>query len=180
MPLHDDPGRAPARFLVENIDLVPGGRILDIAMGDGRNAVFLAARGRDVTGIDISPEAVHTARRRARQQGVRLRAETVDLEHGFSIEKESYDGIICFNYLYRPLIPEIRKGLRRGGVVVYETYITDQARFGRPTNPVYLLKHNELLEMFRGFRCLRYREGLVAERKAVAGIVAVKPQVEET
>ena len=91
------------------------------------------------------------------------------------IEKGIYALIICFNYLHRSLIKQIKDGLLYGGMVVYETYITDQARlFGKPRNPDYLLKHNELLNMFRDFRCLRYREGVVGDRRAIAGIVAQK------
>jgi tellurite methyltransferase len=82
--------------------------------------------------------------------------------------------IICFNYLQRSLIPQIRDGLKKGGVIVYETYTIDQTQFGRPHNPDFLLKHNELQEMFRGFRCLRYREGIIERRKAIASMIAVK------
>jgi hypothetical protein len=62
--------------------------------------------------------------------------------------------------------------------VVYETFLVDQAQWGKPKNPDYLLKHNELLEMFRDFRCLRYREGVFEngkDRRAIASIVAEKP-----
>ena len=59
-------------------------------------------------------------------------------------------------------------------MVVYETFIVEQAQFGKPKNPDYLLKHNELLSMFHDFRCLRYREGIVEPGKAVAGIVSEK------
>lgn len=59
-------------------------------------------------------------------------------------------------------------------MIVYETFIIDQARFGKPKNPNYLLKHNELLHMFRDFRCIRYHEGIVEGQKAIAGIVAEK------
>ena len=57
---------------------------------------------------------------------------------------------------------------------MYETFIVDQAQFDRPQNPDYLLEHNELLDMFREFRCLRYREGIIEDKKAVASIVAQK------
>ena len=82
--------------------------------------------------------------------------------------------IICFNYLQRSLIPQIKDGLRKGGMVVYETFIVDQAQFGKPKNPDYLLRHNELLNMFRDFRCLRYREGIVESRRAIVSIIAEK------
>jgi len=59
-------------------------------------------------------------------------------------------------------------------MVVYATFIVDQAQFGKPKNPDYLLKHNELLNIFHDFRCLYYREGIVEERKALASIIAKK------
>lgn len=162
-----------SEFLVDNIGLLPKGRVLDIAMGNGRNAIFLAKAGFDVEGIDRSEEAVMTALVEAKKQGVAIRPEVVDLEVNYTIEKGTYDLIICFNYLQRSLITQIKDGLRKGGMVVYETFIVDQAQFGKPSNPDYLLKHNELLVMFRDFRCLRYREGIINNR-AIAGIIAEK------
>lgn len=170
-----DPSLDPAGFLVENVDILPKGRALDLAMGYGRNAIFLARRGFDVEGVDISEEAVAGALKAAEDAGLTLTARVADLEAGYEIEPFAYDLIICFNYLHRPLIPEIRKGLRKGGMVVYETFIVDQARFGKPQNPDHLLHHNELLAMFSGFRCLRYHEGLMEPHRAVAGIIAEKP-----
>ncbi len=167
-------GLSPSRWLVDNIELLPSGRVLDIAMGKGRNAIYLAKRGFKVEGVDVSSEAVNMVREAAREAGVALSAKVADLEAGYKIEAEAYDVIICFNYLQRSLVPDIKRGLKNGGVVVYETFITDQTRYGRPSNPDYLLEHNELLEMFREFRCLRYREGIVDDSKALAGIVAVK------
>lgn len=171
---HIHESSTPAKFLAENIGLLPRGRALDIAMGDGRNAIHLAQTGFEVDGVDVSPEAVNAALRSAEKAGVIIKAQVADLEKGFHIEREAYDVIICFNYLQRSLIPEIKNGLRCGGMVVYETYIVDQAQFGRPKNPDYLLKHNELLDMFRDFRCLRYREGVFEGPRAIASIVAQK------
>ncbi|MCP4664977.1 MAG: methyltransferase domain-containing protein [Deltaproteobacteria bacterium] len=167
----------PARFLVENIELLPKGRVLDVAMGHGRNALYLAEQGFEVEGVDISSEAVGSALEAARTSGVELGAHVADLEDGFQIDKGAYDVIICFHYLHRPLIPQIKDGLRIGGMVVYETFIVEQAKFGKPKNPDHLLKHNELLHMFRDFRCLRYREGIVEPGKAVASIVGEKVRI---
>jgi len=164
----------PTRLLVDNIQLLPTGRALDVAMGTGRNAVYLAKKGFDVEGIDISPEAVSRALDQAREAGVTLKARVADLEINYHIEKSAYDVIICFNYLQRSLITQIKNGLREGGIVVYETFTVDQAQFGKPKNPDYLLKYNELLALFRDFRCLYYREGIVEERKALASIIAKK------
>lgn len=176
MAEHSEHKLGPARFLVENVDLLPRGRVLDVAMGYGRNAVFLARAGFEVEGVDISPEAAAGASKAAGRAGVVLTVRVADLETGdYAIAPGAYDVIVCFNYLHRPLIPEIRKGLRSGGMVVYETFIVDQARFGRPRNTDHLLAHNELLDLFRDFRCLRYHEGLMETGRAVAGIIGEKP-----
>jgi len=164
----------PARFLQDNIMLLPKGRALDVAMGKGSNAVFLAKMGYEVEGVDISPEAVSDALEEARKAEVTIKAEVADLEGEYLIRKGAYDVIICFRYLQRSLIPQIKNGLRKGGMVVYETFTIEQARFGRPKNPDYLLKYNELLDMFRDFRCLRYWEGILEDRAALAQIIAKK------
>lgn len=164
----------PAQFLIDNIDLLPKGRVLDIAMGTGRNAIYLAKMGFEVEGVDISPEAISAALESAEEAGVMIKLQVADLEKAFHIKGDTYDVIICFNYLQRSLIPEMKNGLRRGGMIVYETYIVDQAQFGKPKNPDYLFKHNELLEMFHEFRCLRYREGVFEGPVAIASIIAQK------
>ena len=164
----------PAQFLVRNVELLPKGRVLDIAMGSGRNAVYLAGLGFDVEGVDISPESINSALELARNAGVNIKAQVADLENNYVIKKDTYQVIMCFNYLQRLLIPQIKDGLLKGGMVIYETFIVDQKQFGKPTNPNYLLKHNELLDLFRDFRCLRYHEGIIEGRKAVAGIISQK------
>jgi SAM-dependent methyltransferase len=164
----------PAQFLIENIDLIPKGRVLDLAMGSGRNTIYLAQQGFDVEGVDISPEVVSTALELARKASVAIRAKVADLEGDYCIDQAAYDAIICFNYLQRSLITQIKDGLREGGVVVYETFIVDQVQFGEPHNPAYLLNHNELLKMFHDFRCLHYREGIIAGPRAIASIIAKK------
>ena len=167
----------PSEFLVNNLDLIPKGRVLDLAMGGGRNAVFMARNGYEVEGVDISADVAASALRLATRHGVTIKAKVANLEQDYKITPLKYEAIICFNYLQRSLINSIMTGIKKGGVVIYETYIIDQAELGKPKNPDHLLKHNELLTMFRGFRCLRYREGIFNSehgQKALAGIVAQK------
>jgi 2-polyprenyl-3-methyl-5-hydroxy-6-metoxy-1,4-benzoquinol methylase len=173
MTRHDSCEASP--FLVENISLLPKGKALDIAMGNGRNTIYLAEMGFDAEGVDVSEEAVKNALERAKSAGVNINAYVKDIEAGnYIIEKNAYDVIVCFNYLHRPLMPRIKDGLKKGGMVVYQTYTIDQLQFGKPSNPDFLLKYNELLEVFSDFRCLRYYEGITDSRKAVAGIIAQK------
>jgi tellurite methyltransferase len=164
----------PDRWLVDNIALLPRGRVLDVAMGAGRNAVYLAKLGFQVEGVDIAAEAVVKACRLAEEGGVSLAARVGDLEAGYMISPDTYDGIICFYYLHRPLIEQIKRGLKSGGVILYETYLTEQSQWGKPQNPDHLLQHNELLGMFSDFRLLRYREGVIEPRTALASLVAQK------
>lgn len=164
----------PSRFLVDNIELLPRGKVLDIAMGSGRNAIYLAQRGFDVEGVDRSEYAVKLALQTAKNNNVILGAQVADLERDYQIKSNSYDIIICFNYLQRSLIPQIKSGLKTKGLIVYETFIIDQTRFGKPRNPEFLLEYNELLNSFRDFRCLRYREGVIEDRKAIASLIAQK------
>jgi tellurite methyltransferase len=162
----------PARFLVENLPVLPGGRVLDVAMGSGRNAVYLAKMGFTVFGVDVAPENVSNALSLAKKNGVTIYPEIGDLEDGYRIATEAYDIIICFNYLQRSLFPQLKAGVKKGGIIVYETFTVDQPQFGKPTNPNFLLHYNELLNVFRDFRCLRYREGVMGSREAVASIIA--------
>jgi tellurite methyltransferase len=171
MSFDHDSGFEPADFLVEHVALLPVGRVLDVAAGNGRNAIYLAGLGFTVEGLDKSEESVAAAREAARQAGVTITMRVVDLELGRAVPRDAYDVIICFNYLQRSLLPQIKEGVRRGGLVVYETFTVDQAQFGRPRSPDHLLRYNELLDMFRDFRCLRYREGIFGDR-AIASIIA--------
>jgi len=164
----------PSEFLTENIHLLPAGKALDLAMGSGRNAVYLAGIGFHVEGVDISESAVNRALTLARENRVNIHAQVADLEKTYQISPGAFEVIICFNYLQRSLISQIKAGIKRGGMVVYETFIIDQVQFGHPRNPDFLLKYNELLDMFREFRCLRYREGIFDNRKAIASLIAQK------
>ena len=166
---------APSPFLVENAALLAPGPVLDVAMGAGRNALYLASLGFPVTGVDNDDAALGAARELARAHGLEIAIRNGDLEGGCVLPLEAYQTVICFNYLHRPLFPALRAALRPGGVIVYETYTVDQSQFGPPHRPEHLLRHNELLEVFRDYRCLRYHEGIDDNRKATAGIVAVKP-----
>jgi len=170
-------GKEPLTFLKEKLDILIRGKALVLAMGEGRNAVFLAGNGFDVDGCDISEKAIEKAKLFARESGVTLNAFVADLEE-YKIPADTYDLITCFYYTQRDLIPQIKKGLRKGGMAMLETYSIDQLKYGKdapgPKTPAYLLKHNELLDSFRDFRILYYREGEIAENKSVVSLIAQK------
>ncbi len=174
-------GIAPSSFLVENFDLLRKGLALDVAMGVGRNAIYLATRGFDVDGVDADARRLSAARAAARKLGAPIRATAGNFEDGtYIIPIETYDTIVVFNYLHRPLIQDIREGLVAGGTVIYQTFTVEQTRFGHPKNPDFLLRTGELKGFFADWEILRYRERIGPARhdprpRAVAGIVARKP-----
>lgn len=171
-------GKDPNPFLKKHIRLLPKGKALDIAAGEGRNAVFLAQQGFDVDAVDISEEGLKKAQKLAREKGVKINTSLIDLDQ-YPIGKEQYDLIANFYYLKRPLIPRIKKGLKKGGKVIFETYLLEHRTLGTggPKQAKYFLKPNELLRLFKDFRILFYREGIFKEggkKKAVASIIAEK------
>ena len=155
---------------------IPTGRALDVACGKGRNALFLAVQGFDVTALDVSAVALSEGQRRAEEKDLRITWLEIDLEKD-RLPGTGYDLIVDFNYLQRALLPQIKAAVRLGGFVVFETYLIDQQKIGHPKNPAYLLAHNELLNAFGDFRVLFYREGKFADGREPsfrAGILAQK------
>ena len=162
-------------FESQHWDVAPG-RALDIACGSGRHALFLAERGFDVNAVDISSVALAHGAERARKKSLSISWQQADLEN-CTHETAAYDLIVNIDYLQRSLLPVIKAALRVGGFVIFETYLIDQQTIGHPKNPNYLLRHNELLDEFRDFRVLYYREGRLINhhgRSFRAGIFAQK------
>ena len=143
------------------------GKVLDIATGKGRNAVFLAERGFVVDAVDISEVALQEARKQAEEKGLTISFRKADLDN-IELPEAAYDMVLNFNFLLRSLIPKIKKSLKLGGHVVFETFLIEQQDIGHPKNPAYLLGHNELLELFRDFRILYYHEGKFVEGEDVS------------
>jgi len=171
-------GREPNPFLKKHTHLLPKGKALDIASGEGRNAVYLAQHGFEVDAVDISEKGLRKARKLAQEKGVGINTLLVDLDQ-YQIQKERYDLIANFYFLKRHLIPRIKKGLKKGGKVIFETYLLEHRTLGTggPKQAKYFLKPNELLRLFKNFRILFYREGIFREgrkKKAVASLIAEK------
>ena len=171
-------GKEPNPFLKKYVHLLTTGKALDIAAGQGRNAVFLAQNGFEVDAVDISERGLKKAQKLAKTKGVKIKTFLVDLDQ-FPIEKERYDLIANFYFLKRRLIPRIKKGLKKGGKVIFETYLLEHRTLGTggPKQAKYFLKPNELLRLFKGFWILFYREGIFREggrKKAVASLIAEK------
>jgi hypothetical protein len=167
-------GREAIPFLQDHVDLLPKGHVLDLAMGEGRNSVYLATKGFQVTGVDISAEGLKKAATLAAELGVTITTVVADLE-SYEIPANSFDVIICTYYLQRDLFPKIAAALKSSGMALIETNTMDHLQYRPRFNKAYLLKPNELLTMLPGLRIVRYQE-VDTGQAAFASILAQKPQ----
>jgi tellurite methyltransferase len=170
-------GKAPVKFLAENFDFIPeASTVLDMGMGEGRNAVFLASKGHKVTGVDISSVAIKKSQHLAREFGVKIKGVVASLEK-YTIAPESYDVILCLYYVDRKLTDKIVKWLKPGGILIYEAHtITERSKKGHKKSKVeYYLKKQELLTLFKGMQVLKYEEPL-HEKINRASIILRKPK----
>jgi len=151
--------------------------VLDLACGDGHNGIFLASKGFSVVLADRSEEALSQARLNAQAAGATAQFRQVDFEQegGNPLEGLLFSAVLVFRYLHRPLIPCIRKSLKQGGILMYETFTAEQARFGKPKNPDHLLKAGELLSWFHDWEVIYTFEGTMGvPPKAMARLVCRK------
>jgi SAM-dependent methyltransferase len=145
----------PSPLLVEAADLLLPGLALDLASGPGRHAIYLARLGWEVTAVDSSAVALAALEQRAR--GLPVKTVRADLERGeFAIASDTY-GLICdFYYLQRDLFPQIRQGVRPGGV--YAGAIHVRGGDGESAGS-FCLNPGELRAEFEGWKILFYSEG---------------------
>lgn len=137
----------PSDWVLRWSHLVPAGtRVLDLACGRGRHARLLAARGCEVLAVDRDAEALATL---AGIAGIETLA--ADLEGApWPFPENAFGAIVVTNYLHRPQFPFIAAALRTGGVLLYETFMAGNERYGKPSNPAFLLAPGELLAAFCG------------------------------
>jgi SAM-dependent methyltransferase len=169
-------GGTPSAWLLDHLELLPAdGRVLDVACGRGRHALYLARRGYRVHAVDREPDAIAGLRATAAQERLPLTCEVVDLETDPPprLGTDWFDAVVVFRYLHRPLFPSLIEALAPGGCLIYETFTIAQALRGRPTNPRFLLKPGELVELAGPLAIVDAREGDI-DGQAIASIVATR------
>ena len=146
------PDLKPSPWVVRWAHLVERGPVLDVACGAGRHAIFFAERGFEVVAVDREPQQI---------QGVHF--VCADLENGspWPLGDQRFAAIVVANYLHRPLLPVLAQGLEDGGLLLYETFMTGNERYGRPSNPNFLLRPGELLEAFAALTPIAFEQGRV-------------------
>jgi len=155
----------PSPWVRRCAPLVPAGEVLDLACGSGRHARLFAALGHPVLALDRDPQALAAA---AAAPGI------VTVEHDLEAEGAAWPfavgrfaGIVVTNYLHRPLMAPLLASLAPDGVLIYETFALGNERFGKPSNPAFLLRPGELLEhaAANGLRVLAFEDGMVEQPK---------------
>jgi tellurite methyltransferase len=160
---------APTPLVIEIVQILTPGHALDLACGAGRNAIFLAQQGWQVTAVDGSAAAIETLRGRA--QGALIDAVLTDLQRGaFPIAAEAYDLILASYYLQRDLLPAMMRGVKTGGILAAIVHLGEQATPRR-------VAAGELRSLIPGWEILHDYEGEPREschRQPVAEIAARK------
>lgn len=160
---------------------LPQGRTVDLACGSGRDAVYSAMHGSEVTAIDILPDALEQAAFLARRHQVEVDLRRGDIEQDPSCWEGLWGTIHVHRFLHRPALPLFKERLCRGGLLLYETFTEAQAQTGRkPQNPAHLLKKGELLEAAKGLEVVEYREGQTEDGDWTASLVARKDAEHES
>lgn len=147
-------------------DLVTHGPVLDVACGSGRHSLLFLRKSLSVVAVDRDPQVISGAE-----------FVQADLEGGFwPFASRRFAAVVVTNYLHRPLFSLLTESLEPEGVLIYETFMVGNERFGRPSNPAFLLKPGELLAAFPALTPIAFEQGRVEQPKAamVQRLCAVK------
>ncbi len=162
--------REPAPWIVRFAHLIaPAGRVLDVAAGYGRQALYLAREGHRVTAVDRDAAALATL------AGTGIETRVADLEGDvWPLRGERYDGVVVVHYLHRPRLADVVAAVADDGVLLYETFAQGNEAHGRPSNPAFLLEPGELLRRAEGrLRVVAFEQGEVAHYGGLAVVQRV-------
>ena len=153
----------PSAWVTRWAALVARGPVLDVASGAGRHARFFAVRGLKVIAVDRDAQPM--------PEGITF--VKADLEDGspWPFPGQRFGGIVVTNYLHRPLLPVLAQSLAEDGVLIYETFMAGNEKFGKPSNPNFLLRPGELLQAFAGLTLAAFEQGTTG--KAVVQRICV-------
>lgn len=166
-------GTTPNRFLEENFTHIPKGRVLSLAEGEGRNAVFLAKQGYSVTAVDASLVGLNKARKLAEENGVAVEFIHADLAD-YDLGENRWDGIISIfcplpSSLRKQLYKKVEAGLKRNAVFLLEAYTPEQLKYGTGGgNSADVMQSKESLRL--ELAGLKFRHLVELEREVREGL----------
>jgi SAM-dependent methyltransferase len=171
-------GGSPSAWVLRFAEFAAGaGAVLDVAAGGGRHTRLFLERGHRVTAVDRDISKLADLRGHPRAELIEA-----DLEDGgpFRLAGRSFARVVIVNYLHRPLTTYFLNAISPGGMLIYETFAVGNERFGKPSNPDFLLQPGELLNVAAagGLRVLAYEDLVVQEPRpaAIQRIAAVRPE----
>jgi SAM-dependent methyltransferase len=146
----------PSPWVVRWAPLITHGTVLDVACGSGRHSNYFLGRNLRVVAVDREAQTIPGAR-----------FIQADLEDGspWPLPGERFEAVVVTNYLNRRIFHEIQESLKPDGVLIYETFMLGNERFGKPSNPAFLLRPGELRDVFGSLSLKAYEEGEVVEPK---------------
>ena len=143
LPARVDPSPWVERFAGR----VPaGGTVLDVACGSGRHARLFRRLGHPVVLLDRDVVNVTDM---ASDEDVEIVARDLEGGRPWPLAGRQFAGVLVVNYLHRPLFANLVEAVAPGGVLIYETFAVGHERYGRPSHPDHLLRHEELLTAVR-------------------------------
>ncbi len=152
--------------------IAPASGVIDVACGHGRHARFFAGRGARVTAVDRDAAALQSL---ATTHNVSVECRDIETD-AWPYAPSSFDAIIVCNYLWRPRFTALLATIKPGGVLLYETFMDGNERYGKPSRPDFLLRSNELLTLTRDtLRVIAFEEG--DDFDAAAQPFAVKQKI---
>ncbi len=166
---------APSAWLLRWAHLLPPqASVLDVACGSGRHVRWLAAQGHVVTAVDRDAAALAPLNAFAQTVLADLEADP------WPLPGRQFDAVLVTHYLWRALLPRLVAALAPGGVLIYETFAQGNERYGKPSNPDFLLRPGELLQAFAGLRIVAYEDGTEVSSgssaaRCIQRIVALAP-----
>jgi len=151
---------------------------VDLGCGGGRDAVFLAKQGWQVSAIDHEARVIKRAKQLANRAGASVKFRNCDLKKNGCLTDQCFDLVLVMRFLNRELFEQIKQIVKPGGWIVFQTFSQGCEKFGSPKNPNFILKPNELAEVFADFQIITDRIDQISDGRPVASFIAQKLPVD--